>query len=226
MEIVFEDNHLLAVNKPCGIPVQRDISGDKPLFDFAKDYIKVKYNKPGNVFLGLSHRIDRPVSGLVVFAKTSKMLSRLNSLFRADTQKIEKIYWAIVKNIPPKDSDTLIHYMKRNRKQNKSYALNKPDVNTKKASLSYELVASSTNYYLLKIILHTGRHHQIRSQLSKIGCPIKGDLKYGYSRSNKDKGIDLHASSLSFIHPVKKEKIKIVAPLPKNTLWEYFSHCM
>ncbi|HBS87155.1 MAG: RNA pseudouridine synthase [Bacteroidetes bacterium GWF2_38_335] len=218
--ILYEDNHLIAVNKKIGELVQGDDTGDDPMTVFLKEYIKIKYNKPGNVFLGVAHRIDRPVSGVVVFARTSKALTRLNAMFQEKTS--QKTYLAIVKNKPPKDTDHLFHWMVRNQKQNKSYCHEKQVPDSKKAELIYTIKASSDNYHLLEIKLITGRHHQIRSQLSKIGCPIKGDLKYGFDRSNPDGGIDLHAYSIEFEHPVKKEPLKIVAPLPEGALWRFF----
>lgn len=218
LQVLYEDNHLIMVNKRCGDLVQGDKTGDKPLNEVVKSFLKDKYNKPGNVYLGVVHRLDRPTSGLVLFSKTSKALSRLNALFAKN--KVDKTYWAVVKNAPPKEADNLIHYLKRNPKQNKSYAhINKvPD--SKKAVLKYKVLQKNQGYYLLEIKLITGRHHQIRSQLSAIGCPIKGDLKYGFSQSNEDKGISLHARYLSLIHPVKKERISVIAPPPKgDKLW-------
>ena len=217
LQVLFEDNHLLIVNKRPGDIVQGDITGDTPLSEIAKEYIAEKYQKPGAVFLGVVHRLDRPTSGIVVFARTSKALTRLNKLFAE--RKTEKTYWAIVKNAPPKNSETLIHYLKRNPKQNKSYAHKKEVDESKRAVLTYQVLKKLTNYYLLEVALETGRHHQIRSQLSAIGCPIKGDLKYGFDRSNKDGSIHLHARKLSFIHPVKKEPLNIIAPTPKEVLW-------
>lgn len=220
LEILYEDNHLIVVNKKSGDIVQGDKTGDVTLAENVKDYIKVKYNKPGEVFLGITHRLDRPTSGIVIFAKTSKALTRINKMFAE--KDIHKTYLAIVDNVPPKTKDTIIHYLVRNRKQNKSYANNKEIANSKKASLTYELIANSDKYYLLKIQLHTGRHHQIRAQLSKIGCKIKGDLKYNFPRSNPDGGICLHAYKTEFIHPVKKEPITIIAKPPKDKLWDFF----
>ncbi len=221
LDILYEDNHLIIVNKKCGEIVQGDKTGDETLADKVKHYLKDKYKKPGDVFLGITHRLDRPTSGIVIFARTSKALSRINKMFAE--HKIQKTYLAIVNNAPPKSKDTLTHYLSRNRKQNKSYANDKPGKDAKKAILSYELIAESERFYLLKIHLHTGRHHQIRAQLSKIGCFIKGDLKYGFPRSNPDSGISLHARQVEFTHPVKKEKIKLIAPMPKDKLWDYFS---
>lgn len=217
LQVLFEDNHLLIVNKRAGDIVQGDKTGDKPLSEVVKEYIAKKYNKPGAVYLGVVHRLDRPTSGVVVFARTSKALSRLNKLFaERDT---EKTYWALVKNRPPKDVDTLVHYLKRNPKQNKSYSHINEVPNSKKGILHYRLIKELNTYFLLEINLETGRHHQIRSQLSAIGCPIKGDLKYGFDRSNKDASIHLHSRQLTFIHPVRKEKLTITAPVPNDSLW-------
>jgi len=217
LQVLYEDNHIIVVNKRPGDIVQGDKTGDKPLSEVVKSYIKEKYNKPGNVYLGVVHRLDRPTSGIVLFSKTSKALPRLNKLFQQKEAK--KTYWAIVKNVPPKDSDTLVHFLKRNPKQNKSYAHIKEVPESKKAILEYRLLKKLDNYFLLEVDLHTGRHHQIRSQLSAIGSPIKGDLKYGFDRSNKDASIHLHARELKFIHPVKKEEIHIIAPPPDEVLW-------
>jgi 23S rRNA pseudouridine1911/1915/1917 synthase len=208
----------LIVNKRAGDIVQGDKTGDKPLSEIAKEYIAEKYNKPGAVFLGVVHRLDRPTSGIVVFARTSKALSRLNKMF--SERETEKIYWAVVENKPPKLSDRLVHFMKRNPKQNKSYAHFKEVPDSKKAILTYTMIRELDNYFMLEVELETGRHHQIRSQLSAVGCCIKGDLKYGAKRSNKDGSIHLHARSLSFIHPVKKEPLKIVAEPPKDAIWD------
>lgn len=217
LQVLYEDNHIIVVNKRPGDIVQGDKTGDKPLSEVVKSYIKEKYNKPGNVYLGVVHRLDRPTSGIVLFSKTSKALPRLNKLFQQKEAK--KTYWAIVKNVPPKDSDTLVHFLKRNPKQNKSYSHIKEVPESKKAILEYRLLKKLDNYFLLEVDLHTGRHHQIRSQLSAIGSPIKGDLKYGFDRSNKDASIHLHARELKFIHPVKKEEIQIIAPPPDEVLW-------
>jgi len=217
LQVLFEDNHIIAINKRPGDIVQGDKTGDIPLSDVVKKFIKIKYNKPGNVYLGVAHRLDRPTSGIVVFAKTSKALPRLNKLFAEKEAK--KTYWAIVKNKPVKESDTLTHWLKRNTKQNKSYANKKEVSESKKAILDYRILKKLDNFFLLEVDLKTGRHHQIRSQLTHIGCPIKGDLKYGFNRSNKDGSIHLHARKLSFIHPVKKEPITIVAPPPKDPVW-------
>jgi len=218
LQVLHEDNHIIIVNKRPGDIVQGDKTGDKPLSEVVKSYIKEKYNKPGNVYLGVVHRLDRPTSGIVLFAKTSKALPRLNKLFQ--DKDAQKTYWAVVKEKPPKQSDELIHYMKRNSKQNKSYAHKNEVPDSKKAILDYKLIKELDRYYVLEIDLHTGRHHQIRSQLSAIGCPIKGDLKYGFDRSNRDASIHLHSRELTFIHPVKKEKIHVVAPAPKDPIWD------
>lgn len=217
LQVLFEDNHLIAINKRPGDIVQGDKTGDAPLSEVVKEYIKEKYKKPGNVYLGVAHRLDRPTSGIVVFAKTSKALPRLNKLFAEKDAK--KTYWAVVKNAPENTSATLTHWLKRNTKQNKSYAHKNEVPESKKAILDYTLVKKLDNYFLLEIDLKTGRHHQIRAQLNALGCPIKGDLKYGFDRSNKDGSIHLHARSLSFIHPVKKEMLKLVAPPPNEPIW-------
>ena len=218
LEVLFEDNHLVIVNKKSGDIVQGDKTGDTPLSEVVKEYIKEKYNKPGNVFLGVVHRLDRPTTGIVVFAKTSKSLERFNKMLR--DKKIDKTYWAIVKNLPNKLEETLIGFLKKNPKNNKSYAYKKEVANSKKAILHYEVIKKLQNYFLLEIRLETGRHHQIRSQLYNIGCPIKGDLKYGFDRSNEDGSIHLHARHISFIHPVKKEPVEITAPLPSDAIWD------
>lgn len=218
MEVLYEDNHIIAVNKTCNEIVQGDKTGDTPLSELLKDWLKEKYRKPGNVFIGVTHRLDRPVSGVVLFAKTSKALARLNEMFRQG--EIKKTYWAIVKNPPPKEEGELIHWLRRDERQNKSYASDQERPHSKQAILHYKLIARSDNYYLLEIDLKTGRHHQIRSQLSKIGCPIKGDLKYGFNRSNPDGGVSLHARSAEFVHPISKKIVKIVAPVPQDNLWK------
>lgn len=220
MTVVYEDNHIIIVNKTASEIVQGDKTGDVPLSETVKQYLKEKYAKPGNVFLGVTHRLDRPVSGLVVFAKTSKALSRLNDMFR--NSEVKKTYWAIVKQCPPAEEGKLVHYLVRNEKQNKSYAYDKEVKNSKKAILDYKLIGHSQNYYLLEINLKTGRHHQIRCQLAKMGCPIKGDLKYGFPRSNPDGSICLHARHIRFIHPVSKELIDVTAPVPSGNLWNGF----
>ncbi len=221
MQILYEDNHLIIVNKACSEIVQGDKTGDESLIDKLKAYIKEKYNKPGDVFLGLVHRLDRPTSGIVIFARTSKALSRMNQIFK--DKNIKKIYWAVVDKPPPQESGYLEHYLLKNQKQNKSYAYERQKANTKKASLSYSLKGRTNRYYLLEVELHTGRHHQIRTQLAKIGLHIKGDLKYGAPRSNPDGGIHLHARMVEFVHPVKKELLKIVAEPPEDVLWDEFN---
>lgn len=218
LQVLHEDNHLIVINKRPGDIVQGDKTGDMPLSEVVKEYIKVKYNKPGNVYLGVVHRLDRPTSGIVVFAKTSKALPRLNKLFK--DKEAKKTYWAVIKNAPPKTEDTLVHYLKRNPKQNKSFAHTKEVPDSKKAILEYRLLKKLDNYYLLEIDLQTGRHHQIRSQLSAVGSPIKGDLKYGFDRSNKDASIHLHARKITFVHPVKKEKLEITAHPPQDPVWD------
>ena len=220
MRVIYEDNHLIAVSKTCHEIVQGDKTGDEPLSEQVKLYLKEKYGKPGNVFCGVTHRLDRPVSGLVLLAKTSKALSRMNELFR--TGEVHKVYWAIVKARPPEEEGELIHYIARNERLNKSTAHEKEVPNSKKAILRYRILSHSDNYYLLEIILLTGRHHQIRCQLAKIGCPIKGDLKYGFPRSNPDGGISLHSRKASFMHPISKEEITITAPVPESNLWKSF----
>ncbi|MBC9798592.1 RluA family pseudouridine synthase [Sinomicrobium weinanense] len=222
LQVLYEDNHLIVVNKRPGDIVQGDKTGDKPLSDVVKEYIKEKYDKPGNVYLGVVHRLDRPTSGIVVFARTSKALPRLNKMFAEKMAR--KTYWAIVKNAPPANEKRLEHWLVRNPRQNRSYAHTRQVPAAKKAALTYKIVKKLQRYYLLEIDLHTGRHHQIRAQLSGIGCPIKGDLKYGFDRSNKDASIHLHARKLSFIHPVKKEEITVTAPPPAtDALWK---NCM
>ena len=217
LQILHEDNHILIVNKRVGDIVQGDKTGDKPLSDVVKEYIKDKYNKPGEVFLGVVHRLDRPTSGVVVFARTSKALTRMNELF--SNRETQKTYWAVVKNKPSKATDKLVHYLKRNEKNNTSKAHIKEVPDSKLASLDYTIIKELQNYYALEINLHTGRHHQIRAQLSAIGCPIKGDLKYGFDRSNPDGGIHLHARKLVFTHPVSKEELEIIAPVPNEVVW-------
>ena len=220
MTVVYEDNHIIVVNKTASEIVQGDKTGDTPLSEMVKEYLKVKYNKPGNVFVGVTHRLDRPVSGVVVFAKTSKALARLNDMFRLGD--VKKTYWAIVKDRPKELEGELMHWMVRNEKQNKSYAYDKERPNSKKAILRYKLIGHSQNYHLLEVDLQTGRHHQIRCQLAKMGCPIKGDLKYGSPRSNPDGSICLHARRVTFVHPVSKEVIDVTAPLPSGNLWNGF----
>lgn len=222
MTVLYEDNHLIIVNKASSEIVQGDKTGDKPMTEMVKDYLRDKYNKPGNVFCGVTHRLDRPTSGVIVFAKTSKALARLNKMFKED--KVEKGYWAIVQNRPRKQKETLTHYLIKNERINKSSSYDSEKPNTKKAILHYSIIAQSDNYFLLQVNLETGRHHQIRVQLSQIGCPIKGDLKYGAKRSNRDGSISLHARSISFIHPVSQKKIEVVAPVPNETLWKAFEN--
>ena len=217
LQILHEDNHLIVINKRVGDIVQGDKTGDKPLSDVVKEYLKDKYNKPGEVFLGVVHRLDRPTTGIVVFARTSKALTRMNELF--SNRETQKTYWAVVKNKPPQTADKLVHYLKRNEKNNTSKAHIKEVPDSKLASLNYKIIATLDNYFGLEIELHTGRHHQIRAQLSAINCPIKGDLKYGFDRSNVDGGIHLHARKLEFIHPVTKEICSIIAPLPNDVIW-------
>ena len=217
LQILHEDNHIIVVNKRVGDIVQADKTGDKPLSEVVKEYLKEKYNKPGDVFLGVVHRLDRPTTGIVVFAKTSKALTRLNDLFK--NRETQKTYWAVVKNKPSKLQDKLVHFLKRNEKNNTSKAHLKEVPDSKIASLDYSIIKELNNYYALEINLHTGRHHQIRAQLSAIGCPIKGDLKYGFDRSNTDGGIHLHARKLVFTHPVSKEIITIIAPTPNDVIW-------
>ena len=220
MVVIYEDNHIIIVSKDAGEIVQGDKTGDSPLSETVKAYIKEKYDKPGNVFIGVPHRLDRPVSGIVVLAKTSKALSRLSEMFRDG--EVQKTYWAIVKNMPPKNEDELVHYLVRNEKLNKSFAYDHEVPNSKKAILHYKIIGKSDNYYLLEVDLKTGRHHQIRCQLAKIGCPIKGDLKYGSERSNPDGSICLHARKVSFLHPVKKITIEVKAVVPQTNLWTSF----
>ena len=218
LQILHEDNHLIVVNKRVGDIVQGDKTGDKPLSEVVKEYIKDKYNKPGEVFLGVVHRLDRPTTGIVVFARTSKALTRMNELF--STRETEKTYWAIVKNKPEKSEDKLVHFIKRNEKNNTSKAHIKEVPESKLASLDYKIFKELNNYFALEINLHTGRHHQIRAQLSAIGSPIKGDLKYGFDRSNPNGGIHLHARKLVFTHPVTKEDIILIAPIPSDSIWD------
>lgn len=220
MEILYEDNHIIIVNKSPREIVQGDKTGDKPLVDMVKDYLKKKYHKPGNVFCGVVHRLDRPTSGIVVFAKTSKALARLNEMFKKG--EVDKTYWAIVKDLPPQDEGTLVHFLIKNQKNNKSVAYDTEKLRSKKAVLHYKLIGRSQRYYLLEVKLETGRHHQIRCQLAKIGLPIRGDLKYGAQRSNPDGSISLHARNISFVHPVSKKMIDITAPVPDDPLWKAF----
>ncbi|MBC8769511.1 RNA pseudouridine synthase [Arenibacter sp. BSSL-BM3] len=217
LQVIYEDNHLIAVNKRAGDIVQGDKTVDTPLSEVVKQYIKTKHNKPGNVYLGVAHRLDRPTTGIVVFAKTSKALPRLNKLFAE--KDAQKTYWAVVNKLPEKENDTLVHWLKRNTKQNKSYGHKNEVPDSKKAILDYKVIKSLDRYFLLEIDLKTGRHHQIRAQLAAIGCAIKGDLKYGSDRSNKDGSIHLHARRLSFVHPVKKEMLQLIAPPPEDSVW-------
>lgn len=219
--ILFEDNHLIIINKLPGELVQGDETGDVTLADKVKEYLKVTYNKPGNVYLGIPHRLDRPTSGIVVYTKTEKALIRLNEAFKGSS--VKKTYWAVVDNMPKKSESTLIHYIVRNSANNKSVAYPKEIKGSKLAKLDYKLIGKSEKYYLLEIALHTGRHHQIRAQLAAIGLHIKGDLKYGFPRSNPDGGIHLHARKIVFTHPVKKEELTIIAPPPHDTVWDYFA---
>jgi len=224
MTILYEDNHLIIVNKSCGELVQADPSGDAPLEQTIKDYIKQKCDKPGEVFLGVVHRLDRPVSGITVFARTSKAQLRMNRMFQE--KLIKKTYWAIVKDLPPEESGTLTHYIVRNKKKKRSYAHTQEREGSKKAVLHYRHIASSDRYHLLEIHLETGRHHQIRCQLAAIGCPIRGDLKYGYPRSNPNGGINLHARHIQFLHPVREDvEINLTVPVPDDSLWNVIKTC-
>jgi 23S rRNA pseudouridine1911/1915/1917 synthase len=220
-DVLYEDNHLLIVNKTAGVLVQGDETGDIPLVELCKKYIKEKYNKPGEVFLGVVHRLDRPVSGVVAFARTSKALERMNELFR--DRQTKKIYWAIVKNKPKEESGTLVHWLVKNEKNNKVTAFAKENKEGQRSELNYRLLKYQSGFYLLEVNPITGRPHQIRVQLASMGCVIVGDVKYGYDNPNADKSICLHARQLSFIHPVKKETISIDAPLPRNEFWNLFS---
>jgi len=221
LEILYEDNHLIAVNKRVSDIVQGDKTGDIPLKDIVAQYLKQKYNKPGNVFVGVTHRIDRPVTGVVLFARTSKALTRLNKLF-GEKDSLEKTYWAIVKNTPPANQGRLVDFLRKDESKNKSFICDKSHKEAKEAILDYQVIASSDRYHLLKVTLITGRHHQIRAQLANLGCPIKGDLKYGFPRSNPDAGISLHARELKLLHPVSQQWIDIIAPVPDEKLWKYF----
>lgn len=218
LDILFEDNHLIIINKKPGDIVQKDKTNDISLLEIVKEYLKRKYNKPGNVYLGLIHRIDRPTSGLVMFAKTSKALSRMNNMLKG--KMIVKTYWAITKNKPEKKSSQLVHWLKKNEKKNKSTHFSRETKNAKKAILDYTIIKELENYFLLEILMGSGRHHQIRCQLQAIGCPIKGDLKYGAKRSNSDGSIDLHAKHLKFIHPVTKKEVNLNAPVRENKIWQ------
>lgn len=221
-EILYEDNHLIAVNKRSSDLSQGDKSGDSSLDAEIKKYLAARYNKPGEVFLGVVHRLDRPVSGVILYARTSKALARMNEMFRLSL--VKKTYLAIVKEHPPENQEKIKHYLKRNEKQNKTYTYDREVKGSQEACLTYRIAGRSDRYYLLEIELHTGRHHQIRAQLAAIGCPVKGDLKYGFSRSNEDGGISLMARRLEFIHPVKKENIVITAPFPDSDLWKIFNY--
>lgn len=223
LDILYEDNHLIAINKTGSDLVQGDETGDEPLSDKVKAYIKKTQNKPGDVYLGVIHRLDRPVTGVVIFARTSKALSRMNKLFQ--DQEVKKTYWAVVRELPEKDEDTLRDFLLKDSKKNKSYAFPKMRKGAKEAILSYKMISSSANFHLLEVDLQTGRHHQIRCQLAKMGSPIRGDLKYGFPRSNKNGGITLHSRSISFIHPVSLKPIKITAPVPaEEPLWREFAN--
>ncbi|MCS6824783.1 MAG: RNA pseudouridine synthase [Cytophagaceae bacterium] len=221
IEVLYEDNHLLALNKPCGVPSQPDVTKDECMIDIAKSYLKNKYNKSGNVFAGLIHRLDRPVSGVILIAKTSKSLQRMNQLFKE--RKVKKTYWAVVKNKPPHEQGLLEHWLVKNSEKNKTLVYTFPHKHGHLAQLYYKVLDASRNFYLLEVNPITGRPHQIRAQLAAIGSPIKGDLKYGYDRSNKNTaGISLHARSIEFVHPVKKELLFIQADTPKDDVWQYF----
>ena len=223
LDILFEDNHIIAINKSSSDIVQGDKTGDESLSDRVKEYIKRKYKKPGDVYLGIVHRLDRPVSGVVLFARTSKALVRLNMMFQE--KKVKKTYRAIVGELPKEDEGRLVHHILKNSEKNKSYAFAKPGKGSKEAILSYRLISGLKNAYMLEVDLETGRHHQIRCQLAKIGCPIRGDLKYGFPRSNKGGGISLHAHKIEFMHPVKKEPVIITAPTPPlENIWKEFSN--
>jgi 23S rRNA pseudouridine1911/1915/1917 synthase len=222
--VLYEDNHIIVVNKLCGEPVQGDSSGDLPLLEKVREFIKKRDRKPGNVFLGLPHRLDRPTSGIVVLAKTDKVLSRLGKIFKG--REVRKTYWAVLDHMPPEEKGSLHNFLSKNRKLNKSFVVPSEHVEkkgAKEAVLNYRLIAATTNYYLVEVELETGRHHQIRAQFAAVGCHIKGDLKYGAGRSNPDGGIHLHARSLSFVHPVSKQKLEVCADPPEDPLWKLFS---
>jgi len=221
-EILYEDNHIIAVNKRASALSQGDRTGDTSLDSEVRKYIAAKYNKPGEVFLGVVHRLDRPVSGVILYARTGKSLQRLNEMFRKG--EVRKHYLAIVKERPPEESATILHYLKKSEKQNKTFVYDTQVKGSKEATLTYTLKGRSDRYYLIEVELHTGRHHQIRAQLAKIGCPVKGDLKYGYPRSNKDGSISLISRRIEFIHPVRKEKMVITAPFPDGDIWEEFNY--
>lgn len=221
LDVLYEDNHLIAINKQSSDIVQGDSTGDTPLSEKVKTYLKEAYNKPGNVFVGVAHRLDRPVSGVIIFARTSKALTRLNAMFK-DKKEVRKIYWAIVKNKPEQPSGRLVNFLRKDAAKNKAFIYPKLVEGAKEAILEYRLLAQSDGYFLLEIELITGRHHQIRAQLAHMGCPIKGDLKYGFARSNDNGGISLHARRIEFEHPVKKEQMVIEAPAPDDKLWKFF----
>lgn len=221
MQVIYEDNHIIVVSKTSGEIVQGDKTGDKPLVEIVREYIKEKYHKPGNVFCGVAHRLDRPVAGLVVFAKTSKALTRLNDMFRNGS--VKKTYWAITRNVPPQPEGRIVSYITSTERNNKSYSSPEPRPGAKEAALSYRHVASSDRYHLLEVNLETGRKHQIRVQLASIGCPVRGDLKYGDKRSNPDGSISLMARHIEFIHPVSGNLISLTAPLPPDPLWQAFT---
>jgi 23S rRNA pseudouridine1911/1915/1917 synthase len=221
LDVLFEDNHLLVINKQSGVLVQGDATGDKPLVEICKEYIKVNYQKPGDVFLGVVHRLDRPVSGVVVFARTSKALERMNALFK--NRETKKTYWALVDNKPARDEDTLVHWLVKDEKKNKTTAYKREHPDGSRSELSYKVIGYQSGFYLLEVNPITGRPHQIRVQLASMGCPIVGDVKYGYREPNRDASICLHSHDLQFVHPVKKEPIHITASLPKNDFWERFS---
>jgi 23S rRNA pseudouridine1911/1915/1917 synthase len=218
LQVLFEDNHLIIINKRPGDIIQGDKTKDTPLVEIVKEYLKIKHDKPGNVYLGVIHRIDRPTSGIVMFAKTSKALSRMNAMLK--NQDVNKLYWAITQNKPDNKTGKLIHWLRKNPKNNKSTHFSKETANTKKAILNYKILKTLDNYYLLEIKMESGRHHQIRCQLQAIGCPIKGDIKYGSKRTNKDGSIDLHARNLQLIHPVTKKEIDITAPVRDEKIWK------
>ena len=220
-QVLYEDNHIIIVNKLPSQIIQGDKTGDVPLSDLLKEYIKEKYSKPAEVFLGVVHRLDRPVSGVTIFARTSKALSRLNEMLKS--HEIRKTYWAVVKNQPPSTEDMLVSFLLRDESRNKSFIVSESTKNAQRAELTYRIVSKSQSYYLLEVDLLTGRHHQIRAQLAAIGCPIKGDLKYGFARSNPDGSIHLHARQINFLHPVKKEILSIIAETPSDPIWDFFN---